>query len=732
MPKPRTRARTERRREDPERRRAAQEPRWRRQLRTLEVPVVTEPLDLRRAWPHALGVFAALLALYAATAPRTVALEDDGLFILAARSLGLPQPPGYPLFVLLGRLASLVPLGSLAYRVHLVSAVCGAATCAVLWLVLQQLFRDRLASWAGALLLGVSAAFWSQSIIAEVYTLHTLLFFAAVHLALDFGATGRPRTAYLLAACYGLGLANHWPLLGLSTPCLALLLVPRWREVLRRLLPLVATALACAAVPYALMVLRSHQAPEANFYGPIRSAKEFWFFFSRKGFGEVDVSQTASGADRLRFLGFLAMECVRQFTPAGAALATVGLVVGWRRLPRGTALALLAGFLGSSFVLVFLLAFDYDVLFQSVIRVYPLVPYGLMAIWAVLGGRYLLERVRWPAARAAVWVAVPVLALAVNVRGNQRAGDTFARDYARAVLESVEPNADLFLHGDMETFPIAYVRLVEGVRPDITLFNDQGLLFDNRLYEFTAPPAERQRLLGNYIRGIQRPVYFVESTPDGFAIQEGALHLEVLRDGNPATGYFELTPTALAFLDRMEGEPSRDTWTVYRRDQLRRRYAKVLAYYRGYEAPQFAARGMEDRYERLARTRHGLLGILDLLTMPGSGLDQGAIREYATRAEAALDDTASKPERAVPAYARGRAMLDAGRFDEAAASFRESLRIYPSHQNRAVMGLLGCFAATGRGAEFSETVQRYLTPSWERLGPTVMTEYEALRAKLPR
>ncbi len=691
---------------------------------------MTEPLDLRRAWPHALGVFAALLALYAASAPRTVALEDDGLFILAARSLGVPQPPGYPLWVVLGKLATLVPLGSVAYRVHLVSAVCGAATCAVLWIVLWQLFRDRLASWAGALLLGVSAVFWSQSIIAEVYTLHTLLFFAAVSLALELGATGRPRTAYLLAACYGLGLANHWPLLGLSTPCLLLLLVPRWREVLRRIVPLAAVALACAAFPYALMVIRSHQHPEANFYGPIRSLKEFWFFFSRQGFGEVDVSETASTADRVRYLGFLVKEVVRQFTPAGAALAAVGAVIQWRKLPRGTAWALVAGFLGSSFVLLFLLSFDFDVLFQSVFRVYPLVPYGIMAIWLVLGGRFLLERVRLPWARGAAWATVLALALAVNMRGNRRAGDTFARDYARAVLASLEPDAMLFLHGDMETFPIAHERLVEGVRPDVTLYNDQALLFDNRLYRFENALTERQRILGAFIRATSRPVYFVESAPDGFSMQQTPLAAKVLRDIPPGKILFDLPEAARAFAERMEAETSRDAWTVFRREQLRRRYATVLAFFEFYEPEAFGARAMAEIRDRFSRTTAGLLGVLELLTWTDSGVKQAPLLEYADRAERALTEKDSKADRAWPAYARGRALFEAGRIDEAVASFRASLRVRPSHENRAVLWLLRCYAEQGRQQEFIEVTDRYL--KGRNVAPAVRAEYERLKAVLLR
>ena len=63
-------------------------------------------------WPHLLAVATALLLLYLFTAPRTVVLEDDGLFILSSWFLGIEHPPGYPLFILLGKLATLLPFGS--------------------------------------------------------------------------------------------------------------------------------------------------------------------------------------------------------------------------------------------------------------------------------------------------------------------------------------------------------------------------------------------------------------------------------------------------------------------------------------------------------------------------------------------------------------------------------------------------------------------------------------------
>jgi hypothetical protein len=728
MAKPATRARTERRR-PLSAREAPREPKWLRQLRSLEVPAVAEPIDLRRAWPHVLGVFAVVLALYAATAARSVCFEDDGLFILSARSLGLPQPPGYPLDVLVGNLFTHLPFGSLAYRVHLMSAACGAATCAVVWLVLQLLFKDRLASWAGALLLAVSGELWSQAIVAKTYTLNTFLFFLVVYLILDYGTSGRPRTLYALSATYGLSLANHWPLMGLSTACLVLLLLPRWRDVLRRLPSAAGLALLCAVVPYIWMVWRSHQDPEINFYGPIRSVKELWFFLTRKGFGKVDVSETSRAADRLQYLGFMLRECGRQFTVVGGALAALGLVLSWRRLPRALALALLAGFLGSSFVLLFLLSFDYGALYRSVFRTYPLIPYGLMVIWLVLGGSVLLQRVRPVGVRAALWGALVAATLATHLPENQRSSYGFARDYSRAVLESLDKDAILFVHGDMDAFPIAYEHLGEGVRPDVTLYNDQGLMFDNRLYRFDASSDEIQRALGAFIRSTSRPVYFVDSQPIGFTLQDGGLHVRVRPELQPGQIQFELTPQARAFIERMEAEPSHDQWTLIRRDQLRRRLAKVLAFFQKYEPGRYDA-GMAALEARLAATSQGKLGKLDLLTIDENGMDAPAVLAQAELAEAALGDGDSMEDRASPAHARAKALLHAGRPDEAEAALRDSIRIYPSHKNPAAMDLVRLYARTGRKAEFADVVNRYFI--YRALGPGLEAELYALKAKLDR
>ena len=80
----------------------------------------------------ALAAGLALLVVYAATLAPSITFWDAAEFAAAARGLGIPHPPGTPLWVLVGRVASLaVPPERAAYATNLLSAVCTAAAAVV-------------------------------------------------------------------------------------------------------------------------------------------------------------------------------------------------------------------------------------------------------------------------------------------------------------------------------------------------------------------------------------------------------------------------------------------------------------------------------------------------------------------------------------------------------------------------------------------------------------------------
>ncbi len=98
--------------------------------------------DVQKRLLSAASFFAPFF-LYVATLAPTVTFEDSGEFIAAASHLGVPHPPGYPLWCLLAHAFTWIPWGSVAERVHLCSAFFGAATAWFVYSVTLRLFGNR-------------------------------------------------------------------------------------------------------------------------------------------------------------------------------------------------------------------------------------------------------------------------------------------------------------------------------------------------------------------------------------------------------------------------------------------------------------------------------------------------------------------------------------------------------------------------------------------------------------
>jgi transmembrane protein TMEM260 (protein O-mannosyltransferase) len=132
----------------------------------------------------AVAVTLLVLAGYILTLAPTVTFWDAGEFITAARTLGIPHPPGTPLFVLLANVwGRLVPLGGYAWRINLLSAVCTASAAGFWFLVahdtIRRLHRDvdqqsratlaTLGATSAAVLIAFSFTVWQSATEAEVY-----------------------------------------------------------------------------------------------------------------------------------------------------------------------------------------------------------------------------------------------------------------------------------------------------------------------------------------------------------------------------------------------------------------------------------------------------------------------------------------------------------------------------------------------------------------------------------
>ena len=114
-----------------------------------------------------------------------------------------------------------MPIGELAWRINLFSAAMGAVATGLVFLAARQLEARPIASAAAALGFAAGATFWSQAVIAEVYTLHAALVAGLLVAALARRGARRPAHFYAALGCLAAGLGHHTTILAFA-PGLAL------------------------------------------------------------------------------------------------------------------------------------------------------------------------------------------------------------------------------------------------------------------------------------------------------------------------------------------------------------------------------------------------------------------------------------------------------------------------------------------------------------------------------
>lgn len=408
------------------------------------------------------GVFLAALGLYARTAAPTIyALDSSGL-TRAAVLVQPAHPPGYPLYVLLGKLFSLaLPVGDMGQRLNLMSAFFAALTLALLVALLAVLDCPPIVGTATALVLGGSYYFWSIATMAEVYALQAALVVALLLALALWRAHGRRRWLWLAALLFGLALSNHPTTVLLLPGIVAFIwLVARQRPPDMRTWRLVPVLLCVGPLLYLLLPLR----------GDLHSLGELLGFLLARDFWPAVFSYSPAGyAHELTALAGLLWA---NFLGAGIVLGGVGLVAA-RAGDRGLLALVGGGFLISLAFFSGYQVADKDLMLAPVLL--------LWAVWIGLGLNRLLGGVDSlapsPPARQAIrlgLVAAASLVWALNFTYADLSHDWRVRRQAEQVFGAVQDRAVVLVGSWVDLQPLRYLQEVEGERPDVALVDAQS------------------------------------------------------------------------------------------------------------------------------------------------------------------------------------------------------------------------------------------------------------------
>lgn len=411
--------------------------------------VFATPPARGREWRLALAVAAITLAVYAPTVARDLswanAATDGGDLITASYTLGIPHPPGYPTYVLLGKLFSFMPLGTVAFRYNLFSAVCAAAAAGLLAAAIRAQWGRRVpppTAATAALSLAFLPLVWSQAVVAEVYSLNLLLVAGWLlcfvrgrelggGLLLGLAITSHPTSLLLLpAGLAGAGAGRARLLVGIGAGLLPLWLLP-W--------------------------LAGGDSPVV--WGAPDTPGGWWWLVS----GRLYAANLRFPPDGAR-LALLARALV---------LGPAALLLG--RQPMTNRMTTWASTLAANRRLLLLGATA--ALYGLFALVYATADAAVLLLPALLIGALL-------AAPGLAWlgrgaVALPLLlAILGLLTRTGAAADATPRRLAEAALSAAPPNAVLLTPGDRSLFTLWYYHHVEGLRPDVVVADANLFAFD--------------------------------------------------------------------------------------------------------------------------------------------------------------------------------------------------------------------------------------------------------------
>jgi hypothetical protein len=444
-------------------------------------------------------LFFGSFALYLYTLAPTVTFWDSGELIAASCGLGIAHQPGYPLFALTGKLFSLIPFGSAAYRLNLLSAAFSALGVFVVYLVLLEITgrqpaplslnpssaqsgeEDVAPSGAAmcalaAFVLAAVRTYWSQAVVTEVYALNS--FFIALLILLYVKASRGRLTAWhympLSGFVFGLGLVNHESLV-LYLPALALtwLILPGLTVSAR--VKLVAASVFFVLLGlsvYLYLPVRSLAGPGLNIGHP-----EVWgrFWWTVKWGQYIRAGLPVSYAESLVMKLEPLDPRVLLGIPAGAYLFWRLIRINWRLFSPLILFALIYGLGISTQVLG-----GKDEAFGLAAKFYiPVFMMSVIFIGALAVDIIVSARSRYTVPAVTLIFGLTALALVYDNRRPDDYGKNFiAYDYATNSLNSAGEGGVLFTWGDNGVFPLWYRQQVERYRDDVVLVHTPLMTYD--------------------------------------------------------------------------------------------------------------------------------------------------------------------------------------------------------------------------------------------------------------
>jgi len=420
-------------------------------------------------------------AAYFLTLCPTVYVGDSGELSAAAWHLGIPHSPGYPLYCLIGWLFAHAPFSAdVAFKMNVMSAVFALGTVLILYMIIYHFTRTPYVSFSISLAYAFSPIFWSQAVVAEVYSLNTFLTALVLYFLCRWLEKRVDFWLYLASFTAGIAATNHQlAFLLLPTGIYMLWLFGKRLKKPARFYMLLAGLYILGLLVYLYLPIRAAADPPLNWGNP----DNFQAFFETVL--KPAATQTARGSRWDHFLHAVNL-WIFQFGPS---IKTINgdiypIPIIWAFGIWGIFKGISTGWRMARVFILFMLLNVASILLISrpsrqelmIVGVYYLPTFLVFAVFMATGLRewlqHFLEAFGEKKRPVLLFLVILILVLIPIYQFNQnrpdvdRSGDYYARDYGTSILNSLPPDSILMVNWD-DIFTLWYLQKVEKIRPDV-------------------------------------------------------------------------------------------------------------------------------------------------------------------------------------------------------------------------------------------------------------------------
>jgi len=396
---------------------------------------------------------------------------------------GIAHPPGYPLFTLLAMPFSFLPFGEPAWRINLASAVFASLTCLVIYLFLERLTKNKLATLAGALTLAFSQFFWHNALISEVFTLNTLVASLLLLIFQIWREKQQKQSLFLFLLVAGLGLANHHTIVFIYPLFFIWFLVEKgWKNIrwLDYLIAIIFFLVGFSPYFYVVLVAKIH--PFLNWENP-QTLSGLIRLFTRATYGSLSIS--AAGITKIglidRVYGLAKLFLV-SFS-LGLIPAILGICWGIKKQRKWLVFVLSAFFITGPLFILYTGLNTGSPDFLFIVERFTILSTLFLAILAGFGFAGLVRPFKKKWLRWGFFVFPLGMLLLSFSQVNQR-DNYFGRYLAEDLFKTIPQESILLVEGDAKVGVAFFWQRVLGKRSDVKIVVANFLVSDEDWYRY--------------------------------------------------------------------------------------------------------------------------------------------------------------------------------------------------------------------------------------------------------